>query len=704
MARTRAPDWFALLQRSIGNHAVARAMSASAPTDAVEPLEPRLRASLETRLGADLSRLRVHHGPGAAKDAERHGALALTRGWDVVLGGSVTPADHDVIAHEAAHAVQQTGPPVPSGVPTAEIEAEARRAASLSAPVTITFGAAPRGAVQRLMPDEPPRRAPSVGPDEPHEAGDDYSWKDFSSDVIGGLKGAALGLLEPLLIVADFGQMGAALVTYYVAPEKYHDVEWLSGMGRRIAGGTSAVRAGAVVVLAIPTGGGVVLVDNVAQVYEKDMTPKEARSFLVQGAVAQVASTALASGTSRVQGQGWTGRGTPAPTPVQVPPRSGGTAGPPIELPPRPLNLPPPRGGGSIVRTTTVLAAADGRVTVTEADVPVPEPGPWRAPAPSPRDWGGWGGRDWGGQGYLPPEPQTGSPVEAPRPASPSAPRVATPLRLPDQPLVPPTSIQAPGAMNRPDVREPATPPPLSLPGEARPAVSEPGRREGFKALGAPGGPALLPGAGPPGPRLVSAPRTGDPVVDADQMLNELSQAFDNLNKEQTENATKAGFPETLRRLREVLSKLRTARAEGGMKALEAAEEALRLQNTLESERWRLGRPLPVEKKVDPFNAASWAEYLRGLSPGDRMAAIQSTIDGLVAPKVGLVFDQRVSARNAGPKRRIYWSENRRQYFSVDWLHGNFEACDEDGDHLGEADFDLKITGPKQKDHSIKVR
>ena len=109
---------------------------------------------------------------------------------------------------------------------------------------------------------------------------------------------------------------------------------------------------------------------------------------------------------------------------------------------------------------------------------------------------------------------------------------------------------------------------------------------------------------------------------------------------------------------------------------------------------------------MDPFNATAWAEYLRGLSEGDRIAAIQSTVEGVVAPKVGLVYDQTVSALNATSKakRRIYWSENRRQYFSVDWYHGNFEACDENGDHLGEADFDLKITGPKQKDHSITVR
>jgi RHS repeat-associated protein len=140
-----------------------------------------------------------------------------------------------------------------------------------------------------------------------------YSWSDFGSDIWGGLKGAARGVVEPALIVADFGQMGAALVTKEFFPDSYHDVEWLSATGRRIEGGTPGWRAGLVVATAIPSGGGSVLIDNVATVFEKDMTPEEARSFLVQGAVAQVASVAVGAAVSKTTGSGWTGRGAPNP-------------------------------------------------------------------------------------------------------------------------------------------------------------------------------------------------------------------------------------------------------------------------------------------------------------------------------------------------------------------------------------------------------
>ena len=136
-----------------------------------------------------------------------------------------------------------------------------------------------------------------------------YSWSDFGSDVWGGVKGAARGIVEPALIVMDFGQMGAAMVTHEFFPKYYHDVEWLSATGKRIEQGTPGWRAGLVVATAMPTGGGSGLVDNVSTVFEKDMSPEEARSFLVQGAVAQSVSAAVGASISKTTGSGWTGRG-----------------------------------------------------------------------------------------------------------------------------------------------------------------------------------------------------------------------------------------------------------------------------------------------------------------------------------------------------------------------------------------------------------
>jgi RHS repeat-associated protein len=144
-----------------------------------------------------------------------------------------------------------------------------------------------------------------------------YSWGEFWEDVNAGVAGAALGVFEPAFVVIDFGQMGVALVTYAITddPEDL-DVRFLSATGRRIAAAddpeAEGLRAGIVLATAMPTWGASVLIDNIATVFERDMDPDEARRFLVRGAVAQVAATALGAGISRVTGSGWTGRGSAA--------------------------------------------------------------------------------------------------------------------------------------------------------------------------------------------------------------------------------------------------------------------------------------------------------------------------------------------------------------------------------------------------------
>jgi RHS repeat-associated protein len=144
-----------------------------------------------------------------------------------------------------------------------------------------------------------------------------YSWGEFWEDVKAGVAGAARGVVEPALVVMDFGQMGAALVTYAITDDPNDlNVRFLSATGRRIAAAedpyAEGLRAGLVLATAMPTGGASVLVDNVATVFERDMDPDEARRFLVRGAVAQVATTGLGAGISRVTRSGWTGRGSSA--------------------------------------------------------------------------------------------------------------------------------------------------------------------------------------------------------------------------------------------------------------------------------------------------------------------------------------------------------------------------------------------------------
>ncbi|WP_375758782.1 SpvB/TcaC N-terminal domain-containing protein [Corallococcus exercitus] len=144
-----------------------------------------------------------------------------------------------------------------------------------------------------------------------------YSFDEFLDDAAAGVAGAARGIIEPALVVMDFGQMGAAMVTYAITDDPDDlDVQFLSGTGRRIAAAddphAEGLRAGLVLATAMPTGGGSVLVDNIATVFEQDMSPEEARRFLVRGAVGQVVATGAGAGISRATGSGWTGRGSSA--------------------------------------------------------------------------------------------------------------------------------------------------------------------------------------------------------------------------------------------------------------------------------------------------------------------------------------------------------------------------------------------------------
>lgn len=78
-----------------------------------EPFPSALRGSLEATFGADLGDVRVHHGGDASRRVEEEDAHAFARGNDIFFGaGEYRPGtaegDH-LIAHEAAHVVQQRG-------------------------------------------------------------------------------------------------------------------------------------------------------------------------------------------------------------------------------------------------------------------------------------------------------------------------------------------------------------------------------------------------------------------------------------------------------------------------------------------------------------------------------------------------------------------------------------------------------------------
>ena len=89
-----------------------------------QPLPAAQRAPLEAQLGADLSRVRVHHGDAAARSAAAQRADAYTLGPHIVFGaGQYQPgsaAHQPLLAHELAHTVQQGASPAQAGSPVRE--------------------------------------------------------------------------------------------------------------------------------------------------------------------------------------------------------------------------------------------------------------------------------------------------------------------------------------------------------------------------------------------------------------------------------------------------------------------------------------------------------------------------------------------------------------------------------------------------------
>src|SRR6185295_15200968 len=97
----------------------ARAVAGSAGAPLPAPIAGRLAAAS----GHSFAGVRVHHDRLAGESAERLGARAFTVGQDIYFaGGAYRPETTDgyrLLAHEAAHTVQQRGATVP---PLASLE------------------------------------------------------------------------------------------------------------------------------------------------------------------------------------------------------------------------------------------------------------------------------------------------------------------------------------------------------------------------------------------------------------------------------------------------------------------------------------------------------------------------------------------------------------------------------------------------------
>lgn len=109
------------LQRSAGNAAVSDMLEEQSPVHGVigsggRPMEPAVRADMETRLGHDFGDVRIHDDGAAHQSATAVNARAYTVGSDVVFQRDAYDPTSDsgrvMLAHELTHVVQQRSGPV----------------------------------------------------------------------------------------------------------------------------------------------------------------------------------------------------------------------------------------------------------------------------------------------------------------------------------------------------------------------------------------------------------------------------------------------------------------------------------------------------------------------------------------------------------------------------------------------------------------
>jgi hypothetical protein len=176
----RAQPWFVQRQvlpaekrgaeTSTDHDAVSRAIQRSGMGG--EPLEPGIRAAMESSTGRDFGGVRVHHDDSAQAAARALGARAFAHGNGIWLGRGESPGDERLMAHEATHVAQQGGAPTwnapaPAAAPVTQgLDAEEAPVRRQTAPGTPAAAAVPPAAPPGAPPGPPVAPPADVAPGE----------------------------------------------------------------------------------------------------------------------------------------------------------------------------------------------------------------------------------------------------------------------------------------------------------------------------------------------------------------------------------------------------------------------------------------------------------------------------------------------------------------------------------------------------------
>ncbi len=157
-----------------------------------------VRRPVEQITGGDLGCARVHTGAGASAAASQLEARAFTYGSDIYLGAGESTSDRALMAHEATHAVQQSGASaspqaksVDIASPTDASEVEADRVAdAVVAGHTAPMAVSPAGTAPARIARKPvnhtttPTAAPAAVPDDTTAAPSSEEHKDDEGNTI----------------------------------------------------------------------------------------------------------------------------------------------------------------------------------------------------------------------------------------------------------------------------------------------------------------------------------------------------------------------------------------------------------------------------------------------------------------------------------------------------------------------------------------